>query len=438
MSAVVLAIDLGSTFFKAAVFNADLETLGRGSCAIQYLRDGDGLAAIEVRGAEQALRDVIGAALAESRTAASDICALAITSQAQTFTVCNSTGDAKIPFISWQDLRPHRLNLPAWPDFPSHSGFCELLPGLLVSHLLLLQDERCGRAIQRGDRILPLPSYFVYKLTGQAIVDSNLAAMTGVYSLVTNSWWSDALDRCHLEESNLPAVAPLGASAGVTTGSASEWGLAAGIPVVLAGNDQTAGAWGADIGRNRAVLITLGSAQVAYRALSSLPEPRAGCLRGLFGDGLFYQLAADDAGGTVIDWAEKLLAGGNSDESFFAAAATSPPGCEGLVFEADLNALRAAWQGIGPHHTTAHFCRSVVESLVKRMVGMVNRLCPGAADEQVLVAGGGSRYSLWVEMLSEALGRPITVTTASPLLGAAKMGLRGVPLPRPASRTRAL
>ena len=418
---MILAIDLGSTFFKAAVFDQALNELGFGRAELQYRFDAGGVVEFGVAHAEERLRSAIREAMAQSRVHASDIRAIGITSQAQTFTICPASGNPKTPFISWQDVRPPQSSQAALPDFGLHCGFNECLPGLLVSKLMHLQDETKRRFIMPEDRVFLLPTWFVWKLTGKMVVDENMAVMTGLHSLVSNGWWPAALERCGISVRNLSALVPLATVGAATTKAAEEWGLPPGIPVVPAGNDQTAGAWGADLRNNRDLLLTLGTAQVAYRCLDALPGPAAGCLRGPYGKGLFYTLVADDCGGSIINWAETLLAGGTADDTFFDAAAKAPPGCEGLVFEPDLSADKGSWRGIGRHHTTAHFARSVVESLVARMAGMVARLDVDTRSTRVLVAGGGSQYAFWLDTLAKAMGTRVTQTAASPLLGAAKM-----------------
>lgn len=417
----ILAIDLGSTFFKAAVFGRSLKLLGEGRAPLKYHYETGGVVELSVANVEKCFRSAIREAITLSRIKTADISAVVITSQAQTFTVCPENGKPKIPFISWLDTRPRQASPARLPDFGIHCGFNEQIPELLVSKLIYLQKKTGNKLVGRTDRVFILPTWFVWKLTGKAVIDNNQAAMTGLYSLVSKGWWPEALKKCRISEKNLPALAPLASVAAHTTKAAEAWGIPSGIPVVLAGNDQTAGAWGVDLHRNKGILITLGTAQVAYRCMKSLPPPREGCLRGPYGDGLFYQLAADDCGCSVVDWAVDLLTEGSDYESFFEAAASVPPGCDGLIFEPEIVSDKGCWHGIGRHHTTAHFARSVIESLVVRMVNMSRLISPRPGAGPVLVAGGGSRHVFWVDLLDKALGTTLTVSSASPLPGAVKM-----------------
>ncbi len=65
--------------------------------------------------------------------------------------------------------------------------------------------------------------------------------MSALFSLELNDWWPAALAAAGVAPAQMPQVVSIGASAGLTTAKAAAFGLPAGIPVILAGNDQTAG-----------------------------------------------------------------------------------------------------------------------------------------------------------------------------------------------------
>ena len=133
--------------------------------------------------------------------------------------------------------------------------------------------------------------------------------------------------------------------------------------MVLAGNDQTAGAYGAALEeglqheRNGALLLTLGTAQVAYACTNELAQPNDSLVRGPYPHGLYYRLAADSCGGSIVNWAKTVLPGCGSDAEFFARVAEAQPGCQGLLFDADLPCGRGAWRNLALCHTAADMAR---------------------------------------------------------------------------------
>jgi len=419
----ILAVDLGSSTFKAMLFDPDLAPRGAGEADLRYLPAGEGRVEIAVRDAEEAFRSGVAEALSNAGMKASEVAAVALTSQAQTFTVRSPDGGARLPFISWRDERCAGRNPAAGlPDFAAHCSVHECLPLLAVSKLAFLQAES-NRGLVRGrDLVLMLPTWFVVRLTGRAVLDRNLAAMSGLYSMVHEGWWYQALRACSIGRKNLPAVVELGAVAGRTVDSAADFGLPPGLPVIAAGNDQTAGACGARLQREGAVLVTLGTAQVAYAVCDELPPPAAGTMRGPYPGGRFYRLAADTCGAGTVNWARGRLRECASPEALDRAAGDAPEDCGGVCFVADGPAGSGRWLGGSAATTSGEKARAVFTCLAERLANMLAMLGPQAADRKLLVAGGGSRSTTWLECIRRRLGRPLQRTEfASPCLGAARL-----------------
>ena len=437
---MIIAIDLGSTSFKAAVFDGRLTLLGAGSSPLEYRFAAGGCVELAAPRVVDAFDDAVRQAIGRSGVSTEKIRCLAITSQAQTFSIVDSRGRPKMPFISWQDTRAgeacRALAATAeLAEFGRHAGFGRMLDALQVCQLAHIRRTRPG-FIEPGDTVLHLPTFFVRRLTGRAVIDRNLAAMSGLYSLPRGDWWPPAVEACGLSAAQLPSLVEIGAVAGQTCeaprdGEDGSHQLPVGIPVVLAGNDQTAGAYGASLeagledGRRDSLLLTLGTAQVAYACGREPAEPAASVVRGPYPDGLHYRLAADSCGGSIINWAKTVLRDCRTDAEFFAKVEEAPRGCRGLVFDADLPGENGAWRNLALCHGTAEVARAVIESLARRMADMVAALIGvdgNLSEMSVLAAGGGSRSKTWVAILSETLGCPIATTDADPLRGAARMG----------------
>ncbi|NOY79800.1 MAG: hypothetical protein GXP31_02220 [Kiritimatiellaeota bacterium] len=419
-----LAVDLGSTHFKAGVFNGSLSRRSAGLRPLPTRRAPGGRVEIEPADVLDALAGCIGDALASSRTAGDEVRAIAVTSQAQTFTVLGPEGGPRIPFISWQDCRAtetarEMARLPMFAEFAEHASFADILPNLQICLLHHLAVSRPG-TVRTSDTVMPLSAFVVKRLCGNAFLDRNLAAMTGLYSMETGNWWDAALDYCGLRTTQLPELHPIGAVAARTDDRAADFGIPSGIPVVLAGNDQTAGAYAAGLHETGAVLLTLGTAQIAYTCTPSLPPPSPGLVRGPYPGGRFYRMAADTCGGNVVDWARTMLRDCTSFEDFFKTAAAAPPGCHGLRFAPDVPSGGGCWENIALNHGPPHFARAVIEGLARRLRHRVHELV-GTDRVQYLLAGGGNRQPLWVRILEETLEAEITVTGADPCTGAAAM-----------------
>lgn len=420
---MILAIDLGSTSFKAGLFNGGLDCIGSGTAELICRCAPGGVAELDPEQVAEAVRQAVAGALSGAEIPS--LTAVAITSQAHTFTVTDERFKPLTPFLSWLDVRAAAACSALQQDdslvaFPEHCSFPEILPGLQICKLRHLNDTLPG-GIRADSRIVFLPSFVLNLLSGENVCDRNMAAMSGLYSMKTGDWWPAALAACGICAGNLPSLVDAGTVAGWTTEAAARFGLPAGLPVILAGNDQTAGAYGAELHRNKALLITLGTCQVAYMVLPDEPSPRRSVAAGPYLGGRWYALAAGRCGGMQINWAKTILAGCGTDALFDQAAAAAPAGCHGLIFELGKNVGEGVWMDSSINHKPGDFARSVLEALVANMMRLADGLTGGRIPETVLVAGGGSRSALWTTLLSEALGRPLTVTAADPLRGAACM-----------------
>lgn len=425
MDRFYLSVDLGSTHFKAQVFDDSLQPGSMGLYRPEYQYSGGVKVELDPTEVRHGLQKAIHQALAGVDDTSQQLRAIAITSQAQTFAVVDYRGSPKTNFISWQDGRAVETSqelarLADFKDFGEHTSFAAPVYAQQICLLKHLQMS-LPNLLEREDAVISLPTYLVRQLTGESTIDSNLAAMSGLYSLRFDDWWPVALRYCGLDKSQLPLVVPIGASAGRTTEQAAYYGLPAGLSVVLAGNDQTAGAYACQVHQSGSLLITLGSAQVAYKSVPEMPEPARWMIRGPYPGGRYYRMAADTIGGNIVNWACNVISGCSSFDDFFAQAQKSQPGCSGLTFLADLSSGGGRWDNIALEHTSEDFARSVLESLSRRMALLAQGLEIDLKSTPIWVAGGGSRQPIWLEILSKTLGVSLSTVDADPLLGAARM-----------------
>ena len=321
-----LAIDLGSTFFKAAIFAPEeMRCVGYAEDCIKYSSMN---ASVEMEPGEvaAAFDRIIEDSLSAAGVSASKINAIGVTSQAQTFCVMDKHGKFKTPFISWRDMRACGNNvMPAgdgrFKDFSKHSSFPKPFPYLQISLLHFLRG-----AVTSDSDVMPLPSFLTWLLTGKGITDSNLAGMSGLYSIKDRAWWRPGLEFCGLVPSQLPRAGDVGKVFALTCGRASEkYGFRKDTPVFSCGNDQTAGAYGAGLHLNeKSVLLTLGSAMVLYKCTDLLPKPAA-YTRGLYPSGKFYKFAVTE-GGTLVNAAIKKHPEIDSFNTFFNLAEKASAG----------------------------------------------------------------------------------------------------------------
>lgn len=416
-----LAIDLGSTEFKAAIFADDGKQAGSGAAQLDYVGSDS-----TVELTPDVIRIAVIAAVKEAVENAgielNSITAVGVDSQAQTFAIADESLAPRTNFISWLDHRAEGVCAdmaidPLFADFAEHSSIAEISAPMricLLKHLALNSPELFSEKM----RVLPLPSYIIFLLTGEFATDDNIAAMSGLYSLRDRAYREEYLHYVHprLSRQNLPKVLRMGQPAGVAT-SDNVFSIAAGTPVYSCGNDQTAGAYGAGLEPGD-FLITLGTAQIAYACLDSMPEPTTGLFRGVYPGNLYYAMFAEN-GGVIISTALKQVPE-FGDYAKFAKLAESAPSIISVKCEYDHKNNLLKWSD--ENASPAEKAKSIFELLTDRMATMTRDLTQVAGDpKNVYITGGGTRRAVWVNMLGEKIGRVPTRVNTSPENGVAKL-----------------
>ncbi|MCF7817390.1 MAG: hypothetical protein K9M54_05865 [Kiritimatiellales bacterium] len=413
---MILCIDFGSTSFKAALYTPSLEVAGKGEAYLTYTTFGKHVE-LEVGQAKECLCLAVSRAFADASATPSQVTAVAVTSQAQTFTLQTTDGKFAVPFISWQDGRARPLATAMGADsqfkgFEEHCSFHQPLGGMM---LCLLKQVLTDLPIYRDARVIPLPSFFIEELTGHSVLDQNLAAMTGLYSLKRQAWNEPYLEWCGISEQQLPTVCPSHKPAGATR-SGNLLQLSAGIPVFSAGNDQTAGAYAAGLEESGGILITLGSAQVAYQWLPEQPVPLPGTVWGIFPGRGFYRMMADSLGGNLITRAVRQMGLEGFPEFFKLAQHGMRADCKLPAVEVTSDAI--AWKDASASDELK--AAAVVDFLCDRMAGFVRQLRTDS-EPLFLTDGGGARNAVWRDCLAKKLGIELQLKTAAPDFGAARL-----------------
>ncbi|OGV68710.1 MAG: hypothetical protein A3K19_13210 [Lentisphaerae bacterium RIFOXYB12_FULL_65_16] len=426
----VACLDCGSTNLKAALFDRTLIRVADSEEPVTYLArsgdraemDPDEFWAATVR----VLRRVCERAQVDPR----QVRRLAITSQAQTFTVLSPAGKPMLPLISWMDTRAtaeaQAIAARFGPEFHQHCSFAAPVPQLLLCKLLWA-CRNLPDGVPSGSTVLSLPGLVCRRLTGMNVLDANLAAMSGAYSLQTGNWWTDVLRWSGLEAMNWPRLLAPG-QAFCAPRVTHELNLASELNIVLAGNDQTAGAMGNGCGPDD-VVVTLGTALVAYCCRGSNPGPYnpGGCW-GPYPGGGYYELATRDEGCLALDWARNRLLPDAPLEQFLREAHL---GLAEILASADSGAtpfcaffperIRSGnpWSAPAPSRVRAAAVLEGITYSLRQLVG--EELRTTRFPNGICVTGGGSRDATWLQLLAETLNAPVRRGNGDALLGAALM-----------------
>jgi len=381
-SSCILALDLGTSAFKAAPVTPDgllAEPVG-----VAYELDTcDGAVTCPperyYRTAMEALRRAAAAAKAAGRR----VEAIGIASQAQTYVALVYDGRPIRDAVVWMDSRAaaeaERANL-ALPDAPAHCGFRAFSPLQFLPKLMHLHGGAAAResalayrshrpyqsypthrtAAPRNTAAMPaaphsptasgpaaryllLNEYVALRLTGHAFGDETVQGMGGLFHIGRRAWSPEALALAGIFERQLAEIGPAAAlSERLLPEIAAALGIGA-VRVYQCGNDQACAAAGVDLGEPVGLLCNFGTAMVIYARRDvqpvSLTESQIAGIDPLTGG--WFLLGLENECGNVVDRLAGQLCPGEGIKGLLQIAAqpdpyTSPPELGGRGANAEL------------------------------------------------------------------------------------------------------
>jgi len=231
-----------------------------------------------------------------------------------------------------------------------------------------------------------------------------------------SNYWQAALDLLKIDKNNLPDVVEIGNITGKTKND-NPFGILDGVPVFSCGNDQTAGAYGAELKRGD-ILITLGTAQIAYCCCDNMPEPSAGLFRGIYLGGFFYAMFAENGGAIIsriIETFPKF-----KDFNVFANLAENGSLNSGVNFRINDVNNKVEWSNKNANCADQALAVFVyLSKQIAKMLADLHRICD--INGRIFIAGGGTKNSIWVKLIESEINKKVVIVDASPCYGVAKM-----------------
>ena len=425
----ILVMDAGTSAPRCVVFDRAGRVLGSSSGAWRYAEAPDAPALareFHLPTLWHELCALVRSSLRESLCPPSSIEAVAVTGQRQAVVFLDEAGDE---IYAGPNLDLRAVFEGAQLDAEDDTG---RLPSMLFTHAKLRWfREHRPEAYARIARVLTLPDWIAWKLTGELAADPSLAAEAGLLDVVTGGWRSQPFDEASIDPDAVRLLA-LGEFAGaVRADAAKETGLAGGVPVCVAGPDTQCGLLGMGVAEAGEVGIVAGWS-VPLQMVTEAPSavPGSGAWSGLFledGKGVLECNAGDL--GNQQRWLAEVLFGDAEEglEAMNALAAEAPQGAHGAtaLFGHPRMATAAVGMRTGgllfPAPVTfseigrGHLVRAQIESAaftIRANLEQIERAA-GVRARVVRLGGGMTRMPVFGEIVAAALGRQIGVSSAT-------------------------
>ncbi len=306
------------------------------------------------------------------------------------------------------------------------------LPSLLFTAAKLRWfSQHKPEVYERIDRVITLADWLRWKLSGELVSETTLAAEAGLLDVRKREWCAGLFNELGVKDIFAVPIEKAGTVVGsVRREVADDIGVPAGLPVVVCPADTQCGLLGLGVNRVGQVGIVAGW---SIPLLTVTEEPIFDKERRIWtgchvGQGLWSLESTCGDAGNSYRWLADTVWEGRADpfDSMDKAGGDISAGSDGVL--AFLGASRMDMSRIGlqtggfsfPTPLTysgigrGHLTRAALESIAYAARANLEQLeCVGGFHASKVAVGGGMiGTSTWVEMLPNVLGRPVEVANS--------------------------
>lgn len=284
----------------------------------------------------------------------------------------------------------------------------------------------------RTRHILVAKDYIKYRLTGEMVTDYSEAAGTLLFDVANRQWSDRMFELFAIPRSMMPDAAPSATIVGrVTADIADQTGLPEGTPVANGSADNSAAALGAGMTDRGQVTLIIGTAGVVSACSDEpMPDPqnRVLCWNYCLED-RWINLGVTQTAGESLNWFKNAFDANERTTSrdifsqYNRETSDVPDGSDGLLFLPYLNGertpywdshARGVFFGVNLKTSKAHFVKAIMEGVsfaLRNNIETVESL--GMKVDRVQAVGGGLKSPVWLHILSQIIGRPISTVAVA-------------------------
>ena len=423
---MLLAIDVGTSVLKAALFQKDGTPVSRAEFPLTLIAHPDPL--WHESDAGEWIRGVRGVASRLGLSGAPRIDAVVVSGNGPTLVPVGADGDPLANAMSWMDRRGV-----AEAKIISEGSGRPIDPTFYLPKAFWVFRNRPA-VYERTRYFFSCPEYVSYVLTGEPVTFLPAPHFTRYI------WEEDQIRRLGMEPDKFPRFLESGKLVGrVTAKGEAATGIPAGIPVVAGGPDFIVSLLGtATVVPGRACIRSGTSEGINLCSRTPIEDRRLLCLDHIV-KGCWNVSGIISTSGKALEW-YKNTSGRKaaSYESVLADIETVPAGANRLLFLPYLAGERAplwdplargAFIGLTLNHDVTDMTRAVVESVAYAIRDVVEVMVEiGLNVQDLRITGSPSRSPVWNQVKADVTGRRIRVPLLqdSDLAGDACLALYGL------------
>jgi gluconokinase len=284
---------------------------------------------------------------------------------------------------------------------------------------------------QKVKTFVSLKAFVLCRLTGELLEDQATVSGSGLLNANTLDWDDGALSLSGISRDQVaPVVSPTYVIRGIRREISARTGLLPSTRIVVGSSDAAMSSLGSGTINSDQMTVMIGTSG-AVRRLIDHPafdsQQRTFCY--YLGNRIWFAGGAINNGGLMLRWfrdnlgerakQEAIEKGKSAYAVLSEYSAKAPPGADGLLFLPFLAGersphwngnMRGVLLGLSLHHGQAHIIRALMEGVCYRILSVSKPLDElFGVPKEVRVTGGFSRSPLWLQILSNVLGRDLLV-----------------------------
>ena len=397
-----LGVDFGTTSVKAVLFDEKLQEIAASS--EEYILNTKGN---RVELEPEKYWSLFQNALSSIKEK-SEIDCLAIDTQCETLILADENGVPVRDAIVWLDNRAMEEAQMIEEHFGRKkvydvTGQPEITAAWPASKLLWVKRNE-PEIWAKTKKIFLLEDYLLYRLTGKFVTQKTLQSSTIYFDIHQATWWKEMLEFIGVSEDMLPQLLDSGQYVGDYEG----------VRVVTSAMDQIAAAIGAGVAKQGKVSVMTGTTMAIFVPTESVPafDPNSIVPCHYSFDGSYCLLSWSATAGLALKWLRETFLEKYSFAELSEMADSISVGSDGLTFLPYLCGstmpkynpeARGSFTGITPEHTSAHFVRSVMESIACMLKDNLDYL--NIPVEEIRIMGGGAKSDVWCRMKTDITGK---------------------------------
>lgn len=407
----IIGMDVGTTATKGVLYDENGKVVFSASKGYPLIQTKIGQAEEDPKVIFDAVQEVI---FALTQKADGEIAAISWSSQMHSLIGLDKDNNLLTNSITWadncaknvvQDAKKSGLARKIYQKtgIPMH-------PMAPIYKMLWLKDNE-PELFNQVKKWIGIKGYLIFRLTGKLIIDTTMAAGTGMLNLKTLTWDQELLDTLNVKQEQLPEIAqPTEIVAPIKEEYVQKLGIDSDTKIVLGASDGYLSTIGVNAIDSDHFALNVGTSG-AVRTIVDQPKIDQNASYFCYPvDKKHYLLGGPvNNGGIVFNWARQtLFDAGETPQDYLDVAQSAPAGSRNLIFLPYLGGERApiwdanargSFVGLTRMHQKTEMARAVIEGIIFNLYDAAFSLIKNTKKPVAINATGGFLKSDFVRQL---------------------------------------